>query len=132
VRIVSAFLANHVEIHNSKLYTHGGFPENWVIPELPCGVVLGVGVVVEIDPGELGQALAVEVVVRPSGGPDLAKAQVGFQRAPDDGHIDGAPYYMPLAWNIPVNLPSIGAYEVVVGSDGLTFEIVRFGVLMAR
>lgn len=128
MRIVSAFLANHVEVQNSKVFAHGAFPENWVVAEIPNAVIVGVGVVVEIEPSELGTPLTLDLVIRPVDGPELVSAHVGFQRVADDAHLANTPYYMPLAWNIPVNLTVEGPHEVALTSDDFTLDIIRFGV----
>ena len=129
MRTVSAFIANHVEARDSMLYVSGGFPEWWTVPTLSATVPIGVGLVIEVEPAELGTEQGVKVVLRAEGGPDIAAARVTFNRAVDPNHIPNSPYYISLAMNLLVTWTQLGAHEVVVSTDDdFVMEIVRFGV----
>ena len=128
MRIVSAAIANFVEVRDSMLYMLGGFPEWWNVTQLPTAIIMGVGVVVEIEPAELSQDLMLDVAIRAVDGEDLADGRAKFRRDEEDGHIANSPYYVPLAWNFAYEVIAPGPHEVAISNDGLLLELVRFGL----
>jgi hypothetical protein len=89
---------------------------------------IGVGLVVEVEPGELGEQQSVKAVLRHVDGPDIGTAEMSFTRQEDPEHIENSPYYMPIGMTFIAQWTQAGPDEVVVSSDDLVMEIVRFGL----
>jgi hypothetical protein len=127
MRIVSAFLADHVARHDTRLCVVGGFPEWWNLPAVPSQQTVYMGIVVEVEHDEVDTDFTLRVKVASDAEGEIVGANVTVRRGHSTALVSGAPCYLTEALRLDFPFTVVGLHRVsILRNDELLWEI-RFG-----
>jgi len=129
MQLVSAFLADDIQVTDGVLSTTGAFPEWWTVPHLPTTQSLNVGLVISMKPEEAELEYELHVRLRRQGSSDdIGAAEIRTTRGPSPLAIEGTPLYQFIVFNIVAVIEKDGAYEVEIFTGDKLLGKVPFGV----
>jgi hypothetical protein len=128
VRIVSAFIANHVEQQNTLLYVSGGFPEWWEVTEIPSPPqIVGMGILFEVEQHEVDNEFTLTFKIEGAGNA-IGAGEIRFRRGPSTHFVSGTPLYSTAVARHAIPFTDVGPHRITIfQGDELLWEI-RFGV----
>ena len=129
MQLVSAFLADDIQVNDGVLSTTGAFPEWWTVPHLPATQRLNVGLVISMKAEEAELEYDLHVRVRLQGSSDdIGAAEIRTARGASPLAIKGTPLYQFIVFNIVAIIEKDGAYEAEIFTGDKLLGTVPFGV----
>ncbi len=129
MQLVSAFLADDIQVTDGVLSTKGAFPEWWAVPHLPTTQRLNVGLVISMKAEEAELEYEIHVRLRRQGSSDdIGAAEIRTTRGPSPLAIEGTPLYQFIVFNIMAVIDKDGAYQVEIFTGDKLLGTVPFGV----
>lgn len=127
MRVSSAFLANHAEVHDGLVFVAGGFPEWCNVTHVPGEARFTLVVVLEVDRHDVDRShhFEIELWQGVTRGP-IAAPHVDITRS--NVFVAGAPMFHAFVVPLAVEVHEVGPGEILVKYDGDTIGAVQFGV----
>lgn len=133
MRIESAFIAGHVEVHplTEALDVRSGFLNYVKVASLPLRYDLGLGLVVQIAMDEYNRPFTLEIVVdRVEDHRELHHEDFTFEIPFGIRAMDGFSHHHPFAFTLPLEFYDVGLHSVIIGNGDSDFAHVDFVVQM--